>query len=67
MRRKVLPGTGAEKVPGLGEMTPPGRDGQLPRHVAWADLLALHDLSQGNQTQLVIQANHCAHIGPRPN
>ena len=64
--RQVLPGTGAEKVPGLGEVTPPGRSGQLPCHVARADFLALHDLSQGNQRQLVIRANHCAHIGPRP-
>ena len=64
--RQVLPGTGAEKVPGLGEVTPPGHGGQLPHHVARADLLAFHDLSQCNQRQLVIRANHRAHIGPRP-
>ena len=34
-------------MPGLGEVTPPGCGGQLPRHVAWADLLALPDAGLG--------------------
>ena len=57
-------GAGAVKVPGLGEVPPPGEGGELPRHVAWVDLLALLDLGQGNQKKIVVRVNHSAYIGP---
>ena len=51
-------------MPGLGEVPPPGEGAELPRHVAWVDLLTLLDPSQGNQRQIAVRANHSAHIGP---
>ena len=51
-------------MPGLGEVPPPGEGGELPRHVAWVDLLALLDLGQGNQRKIVVRVNHSAYIGP---
>ena len=51
-------------MPGLGELTPPGEGGELPRHVARVDLPALFDLGQGNQRKIVVMVNHSDYIGP---
>ena len=51
-------------MPGLGELTPPGEGGELPRHVARVDLPAPLDLGQGNERKIAVRVNHSAYIGP---